>query len=79
MYIKLFQRNIIVLSDAEVLRKAFRSPEYRELLNNKPKGICYTGSIPFQLARKKVQVYHYENTPIQIKWKFSHQKMKNFR
>ena len=23
--------------------------------------------------------YHYENTPIQLYWKFYHQKMKNFR
>ena len=39
MYIKLFQRNIVVLSDANVLRKAFRSPEYRAPMNNKPKGL----------------------------------------
>lgn len=39
MHIKLFQRNIVVLSSGEVLRKAFRAAEFREALNDKPKGM----------------------------------------
>ena len=38
MHIKVFKRNIVVLSSGDVLRKAFRSSEFRELLNDKPKG-----------------------------------------
>ena len=38
MHIRLLHRNIVVLSNAKLIRKAFTDLEYKDILNDKPKG-----------------------------------------
>ena len=41
--------------------------------------VKYKSANEYVCSSKTSQILHYENTPIQIYWKFYHQKMKIFR